>query len=208
MCPQRPAYVINPGSVQMGATQASEPPYLGTHHGSCGAAQTDRLASKIRPSAFGIAFEHLRGSRLSCPDPSESRRSYGLMSIRTFGRGCQRFEGSALTRLARCECALTAREPDGELTRGELTLACQPVTGLGRSGRSWPPAAPPGKGQSGPDSAGQRAGSAGRTPGSSLTRRGPDARPAHRTRVVRRGRKRHRAVHDGESPSGRVGGSG
>jgi hypothetical protein len=54
----------------------------------------------------------------------------------------------------------------------------------------------------------RRARSAGRTPESSLTRGGPDARPAHRTRVVRRGRKRHRAVQEGESPSGRVSGSG
>jgi hypothetical protein len=26
---------------------------------------------------------------------------------------------------------------------GELTLACQPITGLGRPGRSWPPSGPP-----------------------------------------------------------------
>jgi hypothetical protein len=81
-----------------------------------------------------------------------------------------------LTHLARCECVLTGCEPDGELTCGELTLACQPVTGLGRTGRSWPPAAPLGKGQSSPDSAGQRAGSAGQTPGSSLTLGGRDAK--------------------------------
>jgi hypothetical protein len=83
------------------------------------------------------------------------------------------------------------------------------VTGLGRPGRSWPPRAPPRAGgnpaQTRP---GQRAGSAGQTPGSSLTRGGPDARPAHRTRVVGRDRKRHRAVQEGESPGGRVSGSG
>jgi hypothetical protein len=59
---------------------------------------------------------------------------------------------------------------------------------------------PLGRGQSGPDSAGPE----GRTPGSSLSRGGPDASPAHRTRVVGRGSKRHRAVQEGESPSGRV----
>ena len=37
----------------------------GARHGSCGAAQIDRLPSKIRPSTFGIAFDDLRGSRLS-----------------------------------------------------------------------------------------------------------------------------------------------
>jgi hypothetical protein len=73
---------------------------------------------------------------------------------------------------------------------GELTLACQPVTGLGRPGRSWPPRGPPwAGGNQARTRPGQRAGSAGRTPGSSLTRGGPDARPAHRTRVVGRGRK-------------------
>jgi hypothetical protein len=44
-----------------------------------------------------------------------------------------------LTRMARSACALTACEPVGELTLGELTLACSPLRGtdgLCASGRS------------------------------------------------------------------------
>jgi hypothetical protein len=51
-----------------------------------------------------------------------------------------------LTRLARSECALTAREPDGELTWGELTLACSPSLDLDDLCALGRPAAPPGQG--------------------------------------------------------------
>jgi hypothetical protein len=55
-----------------------------------------------------------------------------------------------LTRMARGVCTPMACEPDGELTGGTDT-GVQPVTGLGRPVRSWPPRGPPGQGATWPE---------------------------------------------------------
>ncbi len=126
-----------------------------------------------------------------------THQSYRMMMVRK--PNLTHDTDPSLTRMARSACALTACEPVGELTWGELTMACslsRGTDGLCAFGRS---AGLPGRRASRPGLSRAR-GPAHRAGPQDLLPSGEGSvgLQAHRTGVVGCDRKRHCAVQEGK----------